>query len=283
MAREIRSIRAAALEALGSFRLYEFAPLGWIMAIELIVLFLAMNLGAAWGMGTAGWLSARIAGDGVLHYPDYYVFLPNLMTDLDGALYLIAGSILIPLTVLRVLGAIDPAGFPAAGAGTRLRQAFLPVLTATILWIALTIGWQWVLSQPGVVKGLRSVFRGGFVATLGVTAVGLIVAYAIWTFFVYVPASAVQPGRGFGAAFAGGLREGLANFFPTYLVVIGLQLPAAAVLLVLQAMGSFLVAQIRPEIIGVLIGLSSVLSLLATYFIYSAASRFYEARHGESA
>lgn len=281
MAREIRSIRAAALEALGSFRLYEFAPLGWILIAELVVLSLAMNLSAAWGMATAGWLSASLGGEGVLHYPGYYAFLPNLMSNVEAALYVLAGSILIPLLITRVLQPVDPGSFPEGSTGARVRQAILPVLVGTLLWVALTLGWQWVLNQPAVMKGLRSVFRGGFVGAAGVTIVALLVGYAIWALFVYIPAAAVQPGRGFGSALAGGLREGLSNFFPTLLVVIGLQLPAAAILLVLQVMGAFLVQQIQPEIIGVLIGLGAVLSILATYFIYSAAARYYQARHGE--
>jgi hypothetical protein len=283
MAREIRSIRAAALEALGSFRLYEFAPLAWILVAELVVLSLAMNLGTAWGMATAGWLSARMAGEGVLHYPDFFAFLQSLMSNVEAALYVLAGSILIPLLVTRVLQPIDPASFPEGSTGARVKKAFLPVLVGTILWIALTLGWQWVLNQPGVMRGLRAVFRGGFVGAAGITVVALVVGYAIWSLFVYIPAVAVQPGRSFGSALVGGLREGLSNFFPTFLVVIGLQLPAAAILLVLQVMGAFLVRQIQPEIIGVLIGLGAVLSVLATYFIYSAAARYYQARHGEAA
>jgi len=48
-------------------------------------------------------------------------------------------------------------------------------------------------------------------------------------------------------------------------------------------MGAFLVTQIRPEIIGVLIGVYAILSMLATFFIYSAAARFDQARRGEAA
>ena len=67
MAREIRTIRAAAQEALGNFRFHEFAPFDWILAVELVVLALAMNLGTSWGMCTVGWLTERIAGDQPLH------------------------------------------------------------------------------------------------------------------------------------------------------------------------------------------------------------------------
>lgn len=283
MAREIRTVRAAALEALGSFRFHEFAPFAWILAAELIVLILAMNLGTAWGMGTVGWLSDRLAGDRTLHYPIFYAFLPTLMTNVEAVLYALAGSVLIPLALIRVLRPVDPASFPAAATGSRLRQAFLAVLIAAILSEVLILGWQWVLNQPAVLKGIRSVLRGGFAGSIGVTLLGMLVGYAIWTLFLFVPVSAVQPGRAFGRAFFGGLRESFANFFPAYLVVIGLSLPAAAILLVLQVMGSFLVTQIRPEIIGVLIGLYAILSMLATFFIYSAAARFYQARQVEAA
>jgi hypothetical protein len=283
MARDIRTIRAAALEALGSFRFHEFAPFAWILAAELAVLILAMNLGTAWGMASAGWLSSRLTGDRVLHYPIFYAFLPTLMTNVEAVLYAFAGSVLIPLALIRVLRPIDPAAFPAASTGARLKQAFFTVLVAAVLCEALILGWQFVLNQPAVLKAIRAVLRSGFASSIGVTVLGMLVGYALWTLFVYIPVSAVQPGRSFGAAFGGGLREGLANFFPTYLVVIGLSLPAAAILLVLQVMGSFLVTQIRPEIIGVLIGLYAILSMLATFFIYSAAARFHQARQAEAA
>jgi len=283
MARDIRTIRAAALEALGSFRFSEFAPFAWILAAELIVLILAMNLGTAWGMGTAGWLAERIAGDKVLHYPAFYAFIPTLMTNIEAVLYAFAGSVLIPLAVIRVLRPIDPAAFPAGSTGARLKQAFFVVLVAAVLCEGLILGWQALLNQPGLLKAIRAVFRGGLPGSVGVTLIGMLVGYALWSLFVYIPVAAVQPGKGFGSAFAGGLRESLSNFFPTYLVVIGISLPAAAILLVLQVMGSFLVTQIRPEIIALLIGLYAVLSMLATFFIYSAAARFYQARHGEAA
>lgn len=278
MAREIRTIRAAALEALGSFRFHEFAPFAWILAAELLVLVLAMNLGTAWGMGSAGWLSDRLAGDRVLHYPVFYAFLPTLMTNVEAVLYAFAGSVLIPLALIRVLRPLDPVRFPAAATGERLKQAFFAVLVAAVLCEALILGWQSVLNQPAVLKGIRTVFRGGFAGSIGVTLIGMLVGYAIWALFVYIPVTAVQPGRGFASSFGDGIREGVTNFFPTYLVVIGLSLPAAAILLVLQVMGSFLVTQIRPEIIGVLIGLYAILSMLATFFIYSAAARFDQAR-----
>jgi len=282
MAREIRTVRAAALEALGSFRFHEFAPFAWMLAVELVVLVLAMNLGTAWGMATVGFLTERIAGDGPLHYPVFYAFLPTLMTNLEAVLYALAGSILIPLAVMRVLTPIDPASIPAHGVGARLKQAFLPVLTAAVASEALILGWQWVLNQRAVSGLIRTIFRGGLAGTAGVALIGLLVGYAIWTLFVFVPVSSVQPGRSYGAALGGGIREGLANFGSTYFVVIGLSLPAAAILLVLQTMGGYLVTQIRPEIIGVLIGVYTILSMLASFFIYSAAARFYQARRVEA-
>ena len=283
MAREIRTIRAAAQEALGNFRFHEFAPFAWILAVELVVLALAMNLGTAWGMGTVGWLTERIAGDQPLHYPSFYAFLPTLMTNIEAVLYALAGSVLIPLAVIRVLRSLDPASVPPGSTKPLLRKAFFTVLVAALLCEALILGWQWVIAQPGVLRAVRVVLRGNVLGTAGVTMLAMLVGYAIWTLFVYVPIRAVRPGIGFGAALGGGIRQALAHYFPTYLVVIGLSLPAAAILMVLQTMGPFLVQQIRPEIIGVLMGLYAILSMLATFFIYSAATRFDHARRVEAA
>ena len=281
MAKEIRTIRAAALEALGSFRWREFAPFGWLLAVELVVLFLGMNLGTAWGMATVGWLTERIAGDAPLHYPDFYAFLPTLITNMEAVLFALPGCFLIPLAVIRVLRPIDPASFPPGTTGSRVRQAAIPVLVGALACEVLIVGWQWALHQRAVIGAIRSVARGGIPGAAAVAIIGLLVGYAIWTLFVYIPAAAVQPGRKPGVALRDGIREAASNFFPTYLVVIGLSLPAAAILLVLQVMGSFLVRQIRPEIVAVLIGMYVVFSMLATFFIYAAGARFYQARRVE--
>jgi len=278
MTREIRSVRAAAQEALGSFKVHEFAPFAWLLAAELLVLGLAMNLHTAWGMATAGWLTERLAGDRPLHYPAFYAFLPTLITNLEAVLFAIAGSAVIPLAVIRVLQPHHPQTFPPESTGARVRRAYPAVFVAALVSEALIVGWQWVINHRAVVSALRGVLRGGMPAAAGIAILGLLVGYAIWTIFVYVPVAAVQPGRSFGAALADGIREGLARFFPTFLVVVGLSLPAAAVLLVLQTMGGFLVGQIRPEIIGILIGVYVIFSMLATFFVYNAVSRFYQAR-----
>ena len=281
MTRDNRSVRAAAQEALGSFKVHEFAPFAWLLGVELLVLGLAMNLHTAWGMATAGWLTERLAGDRPLHYPAFYAFLPTLITNLEAVLFAIAGSAMIPLSVIRVLQPLHPQSFPPESTGARVRRAYPVVFVAALVSEALIVGWQWVINHRAVVSALRGALRGGMPAAAGIAILGLLVGYAIWTIFVYVPVAAVQPGRSFGAALADGIREGLARFFPTFLVVIGLSLPAAAVLLVLQTMGGFLVGQIRPEIIGILIAVYVIFSMLATFFVYNAVSRFYQARVGE--
>jgi len=233
-------------------------------------------------MATAGWLTERLAGDRPLHYPEFYRFLPSLITNVEAILFLVAGSVLIPLAIVRILRPIDPTSFPESDTGARVRQAILPVFVGALLCLALIVGWQWVLHQRAVEGTIRSLVRGFTGATV-VAALGMLVGYALWTFFIFIPVVAVQPGRSFGSALSGGVREAAANFFPTYLVVIGLSLPAAAVLLVLEVMGNFLVGQIRPEIIGVLVGIYVVCSMFATFFIYAAAARFYQARQVEPA
>jgi hypothetical protein len=157
-----------------------------------------------------------------------------------------------------------------------------PVLIGALICLALIVGWQWVLHQRAV-EGTIHTFARGFTGSAVVAALGMLVGYAVWTFFVFVPVVAVQPGRSLGSAIGSGLRVASQNFFPVYLVVVGLSLPAAAVLLVLQVMGNFLVGQIRPEIIGVLVGIYVVCSMFATFFIYAAAARLYQARQGEAA
>ena len=199
MTREIRSVRAAAQEALGSFKVHEFAPFAWLLAAELLVLGLAMNLQTAWGMATAGWLTERLAGDRPLHYPAFYAFLPTLITNLEAVLFLVAGSAVIPLAVVRVLEPLYPETFPPASTGARVRRAYPAVFVAALISEALIVGWQWVINQRAVLNALNGVLHGGMPAAAGIATLGLLVGYAIWTVFVYVPVAAVQPGRPLGA------------------------------------------------------------------------------------
>jgi hypothetical protein len=283
MARDTGSAQSAASEALRNFRFHEYAPFFWILLVQLIALALAMNLGTAWGMGTMGWLARRIAGDGPVHYPVFYVFLPNLMSIIEAFLYALPGSILIPLAVLRILRSLAPEAAASSAPRGRLARAFPVVLLGAILGTALLLGWQWVLGQRAVSGTIRGLVGGGFPGVALVWVVGVLVAYALSTLLLYVPIIAVLSNRNLGVVLAQGIRTGFARFFPTFLIVLLFSLPAAIVLFVTQVLGTQLVGQIRPEITGLLVALYSVLISLASYLIYNAAVRYHVGRSQEVA
>ena len=275
MARDTGSAQSAASEALRNFRFHEYAPFFWILAAQLIALVLAMNLGSAWGMGTMGWLARRIAGDGPVHYPVFYVFLPNLMSIVEAFLYVLPGSVLIPLAVLRILRRLAPEASAPGETRSRITRAVPIVLIAALLNTALLAGWQWVLGQRAVSGTIRGLAGGGFTGVALVWIVGVLVAYALATVLLYVPVVALLSNRSLPAVFGQGVRTGLARFFPTFLIVLLFSLPAAIVLFVTQVLGAQLVGQIRPEITGLLVALYIVLISFASYLIYNATARYY--------
>ncbi|HEX7077676.1 MAG TPA: hypothetical protein VF363_04590 [Candidatus Eisenbacteria bacterium] len=257
-----------------------YAPFFWILAIEVIYLFLSVNLGAPWGMATAGALAARIAGDGTRHYPAIFVALPAIFSYVDAALYTVLGAAFIPLAITRVLRA--PSRAPGrAPTASRVRGAVLPTFLAFALVLVLLFFWE--IAIPRIVAPLVAIaVRLGPLANLVTWVVGVLVGLALSALALCVPIVAVREGgglRALGAGFGDGFR-----FLPSnYPIIVLFSAPALVIQAIVQLMGGLLVNRLTPEVMPVLLLAYAILASLANYFVYSAATRLHASAVREGA
>ena len=263
---------SCAREAVQDFRLYEYLPFGFILAAQLLFLFLTVNLGTTWGMATAGWVAIQSGGDRVVHYPEFFIFLPNLAALVEAILYTLAGSFLIPLAIARIMEPTDPALQTPGTVMARVKRAVPPVLVGALLSTALLAGWQYVLPKgPGLL--IRNFVSGGPLGETVFWLTGMLVAYAVSACFLCIPVIAVQDGRGFAHSLITGFKRSLAVFPFSYSFVVLFSAPALLTLYVAQVFGRELVTQMRPEVAAVLLCAYVILINLGTYFLYGATTR----------
>ena len=262
-------------ESLHDFRLSEWAPFGWILLAQILFLVAVLNLGSSWGMAIAGAV-AEVVGrsEEIVHYPSVFVSLPALATYVEWFLYVVAGSVLIPIALLRISAPME--GGDPADRGARVRKAILPTLLAWVIAIGLLYAWGWVVERgfrPALMSNLPGV--GGSVAIL---LLGVIVSYVLSAPFYYVAIHAVRRDTGFASALIGGLAEGVRLLWPTLLVILLCTWPALLALAGATVNPGAIVRKMRPELVAYLLLLYAVLSSLATYLIYASASRLHWAR-----
>lgn len=262
-------------ESLHDFRLYEWWPFGWILLLQLLFLLAVLNLGTAWGMAIAGGV-ARLVGrsEQIVHYPTVFILLPALASVVEWFLYVVVGSALIPLALLRIAAPME--GGDASDRGARVRRAFLPTLLAGAINIGLLLVWNRLLTA-GITPALQAVLPGAG-AQLVPWLLGAVVSYALAALFIYVPIHAIRRDTRFASALVGGLAEGARLVWPTFLVILFCSWPALLVLAAVQVNPAAIVGKMRPELVAYLLGVYALLSSLAAYLIYASSSRLHWAR-----
>ena len=281
MHRNFRVARACAVEAARDFQWREYAPFGWILGVQLLFLLLTLNLGSIIGMGTAGAAVRLIVGDGPVHYPSFFLFLPTATSWLELFLYTIPGAVLIPLAIAKIREPMDPELQQGGGIAARVRRAWPPVLVAGLLTIGLLFLWQWLFNQA-FVPLLRGSFPG-FRGNLLIWILSLLGSYSLSALFLYVPIVAVRPQGPMWGALKDGIAEGVRLFKWTILYVFLFSLAALPFLMVMQLTAGFVAERMRPEMIVIVIALYSILISLGTYLTYAAASRLHWASQMEDA
>lgn len=252
-------------QAVQSLTWRAYAPFAWMLAIELVFLLLGFNLGAPWGMGTAGALAAGIGGEGARHYPGFFIALPVIYSYVDAAVYSVIGAALIPLAIIRMMkGRQRPQGSVAS--------AIAPTLIVFLVVFGLLYLWQLVIPYTLEPAVRFAVWRFGFVAPLLTWFLGSLGGFAITALSLYVPVVAIGEGAGM-ASIARGVGDGLRLFWTTFLFLVAFSLVPLLVQGLLQMNGASLVDKLRPEVIGWLLVVYAILASLANYFVYAAAVR----------
>jgi hypothetical protein len=277
---DFRSARASVREAWGDFRWLEYRPFAWMMLVELLFLYLALNLGEPWGMAGAG-LILRASGESAVHYPASFVFLSSAYARVESFLFAFAGSFLIPLSLARIQAPM--VSMPPTGPETvrRARRAYGVTLAGYVINFALLVAWEFLL--PLGPERWFGALLGGFKADFATWCVGVLIAFGIAVVFLYVPIRAVEEKATFGDALWGGIREGVRSFGPTLYIVLVFAWPALLFLAPVQLAPTLLVDRFRPEVTAILIGIAAVLNSFVNYFIYSAASRLHWLTRGREA
>ena len=279
MRRDFRVARACATEAIRDFRLHEYAPFGWILAVQALFILLVLFLGSPLGMATAGALGRLVVGSDGIHYPGFFLRLPSVAQRLEAFLYAVPGSVLIPLSLIRILSPSEPELRSRDVAVARLRQAVLPTLIASLANGLLLEIWQWLLTL-GPVPIMKAVLPG-FAGVAVVWGVAIVVAFSVSALFIYVPIVSLRAGASFRERLVKGFQEGVRLFRHTIYFIFFFSWPALAFLFVAQLRTAFVIAKMRPEIVAVLLLAYAVLISVASYLIYAASVRLHSAEQSE--
>jgi hypothetical protein len=265
-------------ESLHDFRLYEWAPFGWILIAQVLFLLAALNLGSVWGMAIVGGVAGLVGrSEQIIHYPTVFILLPSLSSLVEWVLYVVAGSVLIPIALLRIAGPME--GGPQTEWRQRVGRAILPTLLAGLMNIGLLQLWDWVLTHavaPVIQPRLPEIL--GLVVPWFIGALG---AYLIAAPFIYVPIHAIHRGSGLGGSLVRGIGEGLRSLWPTFVIIVVCSWPALFALAAAQVNPAVVVRKMRPELVAYLLLAYAILTSLASYLIYASASRLHWARRAE--
>jgi hypothetical protein len=277
MAVSFRVAVDSARSAYRSFSWSNYSPLFAVLVVQALYLVLGLDLGWSVAMATVGTISRLIAGESSVAYPAFLELLPLTFSYVEAVTFVLLGAVALPWVVARTVGRLDTAKGGAALDPDATRRAILPTFLALAAGFVLT----W-LAQQAVVSyvrpGIAIVVRGAAQNLILAWAAGMLATYAISALFAYVPIVAVLERRRPMEALTVGIAEGRKRFLPTYLFLLLFSLPATFVQLALQAGGVLVAARTRPENIAVLLLVYAVLGSLATYFVWTMATRFYRAK-----
>jgi hypothetical protein len=259
------------LEAVQKSAWRQYAPVGVLLLVQWAYLLLGLKLDTVWGMATAGAAARAFVGPGAISYPAFYEFLPLTFSFVETATYVLGGMIAIPLVIARVGGASTSAGGPWGA----VRRAWIPTFIALAGSAAAGYLWQTVVIRF-LHPILEAVGGGPLSPALATWLISALVAYALTTLILYVPVLAVQDRLGAGVALRRGIGEGLRSFGSTYAMVLLLSFPALAIQLATQLGATIITLRTRPENIVFFLMTYAFFSSLATYWVWSMATREYQ-------
>lgn len=281
MRRDFRVARACATEAVRDFRLHEYAPFGWILAVQLLFIALVFLMNTTVGMATAGALGRLVVGDQGVHYPSFFLRLPSVAQRLEAFLYTLPGSVLIPLSLIRIQKPMDAALGSPDVFRARLKQAILPTLVASLANTVLLEIWQAIVNV-GPVPIMKATLPGA-AGTVVVWVIAVVVAFGVAALFIYIPIVSVLPGQTFRSRLVGGFQEGVRLFRHTVFFIFFFSWPALVFLFVTQLRTAFVLERMRPELVAILVAIYSILISVASYLIYASAARLHWAESEEPA
>ncbi|HEU4724551.1 MAG TPA: hypothetical protein VFU59_04540 [Candidatus Eisenbacteria bacterium] len=268
---------ASANEAYRSFQFGDYATLIPLLVVQWLFLILGLNMGATWGMAVAGTIARWIVGDAALDYPGFLQLLPLTFSYVESASFILVGAFALPRLAAHVMGRTKAPKAQVEAARARVGAAILPTFLALLGAFLVTYAWQLYASR-GLHALLAPYIQGWVQSAIATWIVSVAVGYAITTYAIYVPIVAVSESLSPVAALKKGVGEGWKRFRTTYPYALLLSLPALLLQLFVQIGGAVLSNRTRPENVAYLLLAYVVASTVATYFVWSMATRYYVAR-----
>ncbi len=244
------------LRRMGTGRLW----VPWLLlgAVQGVVLLALAHFARPWLAWALAPLVRAGAGEGALHYPDFFRALPSLYARADLVVVATVGAILtgwsVALFAARWRGSPDGPATTWAAVAPRALTLVLAQLPFNVLAFALSAGIGAVLEA-----------RAGVVLRLG-QLVGLGAMVVLQALFLYVPALVVLERRGLAGTFAALPRTWVRGFWAG--LVLGLA--ALVPLLPLDALGGsvgLLVGRGLPELAAWLTALQLLAGLVVSFLL----------------
>lgn len=212
-------------------------------------------------------------GPAVLHYPIFFLALPDLFTRINMFVDYLLGCLTLGVASLLIwrAAARDPIGHPWGEAGRRYLSLFLGRTPAFVLILAMSLGLPRLLGvngedAPG--SAVRFMRYGSF-----------FIGVVIESFFVYTPILLMVEGRSVGRALQGAfqlfLREPVATLIFVLLPNL-VQLPVAYSL----RRSDQVMEKLSPEMVTALVMATICAYVVVNYFMVASAVRVYGARQG---
>jgi hypothetical protein len=276
MAVSFRVARESARASFRSFSWRNYLPLFAVLVVQALYLVLGLDLGWSVAMGTVGAVSRLIAGDSSVDYPTFLELLPLTFSYVEAVTFVILGAFALPWVVVRTMERLQAKGSPTIHADAA-RRAALPTFLALAAAFVLTFLFQQILLAY-IRPGLGLFVRGAAENLLLSWAIGVLATFAISALFAYVPIVAVLEKQSPMKAVTAGVAEGRKRFLATYAFLLLFSLPATLVQLALQAGGVLVAGRTRPENVAWILLVYAILGSLATYYVWTMATRFYHAK-----
>lgn len=232
--------------------------------LQLLMLAALSNYAHPWVSWVTVPLLRRIAGEGMLHYPQVLRALPDLYSRCDFVLAAVAGSVLFGAATLLFAARFRRAP-PSAGAA--LREAGRK--SASLILVQLPVYALILGLAHALQRALRPGSSGGLTALLYLTGV-VSVTGAARALFLYLPAVVVLEGRSAVQALRELPRTWTRGLWGALFLVFVLMLPLVP-LQVLFGQGAALEARLGPEVM-ILLVLAQIVVGVATWFLLSGSA-----------
>jgi hypothetical protein len=231
-----------------------------VAAVQVLLLVWLLSFHRGWAQPLAAPLLRSVAGEGALHYPQFFSVLPVAFARLTLVQGVLLSSLLGGIAVILFARAFgrDPEG------GSPVRRA-LARYPSLVLYTALVTGLVFVLFSvqrliPGEAVLESRMLRWG-------TRVGfLLAAVVVESLFIYGTAWIVLRGRNVFGAIPAALGTAAKAFLPTLFLVA---IPALAQFPFnyLEGRGDVIIRKFQPEIMAGVIGMEIAVDAIIAFFL----------------